>query len=464
VQAWIDAYHPADPTAWPPDVPWPSAVSPPPPTGRADLDEAIAAVDAAWVGVLDRYRARAATRKALDTWRSEETTDQNSEEWAAAQVDSDNWAEMVLRGLHLLAAHVARGGWEFKRWDTTVSPDRLIDLVATIPPEPSYVDEVTALRHLLSLPVWRKRYDLYSNWVFTRIVAALDGTGVQVQPKDGKLEFAFAATKMAVVPGTALAVFGELGSPILTKSKAKRTKAVQPDYSILNGSEADPAAASILEVECKQYRQARSSNFGAALNDYALSRPSAEVIVVNYGAISETMRDGILDDHVDAAARARCELLGDLRPGRPDALEAFHRFVRDTVERHLPELFAPPLPEPATIALHWTSDRDLDLYLEVDGRTVAYNDGGAADEPPFATFAGDVRSGPGPERIEVTRWLATTYRLSVHDFDHGELDDSAPSVELAGQRFTCPAGSGEWWDVATIDGATGAITPLGIRR
>ena len=62
-----------------------------------------------------------------------------------------------------------------------------------------------------------------------------------------------------------------------------------------------------------------------------------------------------------------------------------------------------------------------------------------------------MRTGPGPETIEISR------RLRVH----GDLIDSSPVVAFAGHVFVCPPGTGEGWDVATSDGATGEVTPGG---
>jgi hypothetical protein len=82
----------------------------------------------------------------------------------------------------------------------------------------------------------------------------------------------------------------------------------------------------------------RASNFGAALNDYAFARPSADAILVNYGPISEDMRQKILDDHVDDSLHERCHMIGELRPRAPESLDAFRALVRATIEQHVPQL------------------------------------------------------------------------------------------------------------------------------
>lgn len=137
------------------------------------------------------------------------------------------------------------------------SPQELIDFVAGLPVEPVVEKHLDPLRHLLSLPVWSNRYDVYSNWLFTQILEALAGTGLKVDAPKGRIAFAFAATRMAVSErgDATLSVFSELRSPLRGPSKKRKTDA-QPDYSILVGDTQDPAVASAAEVECKQYKRA----------------------------------------------------------------------------------------------------------------------------------------------------------------------------------------------------------------
>jgi hypothetical protein len=58
------------------------------------------------------------------------------------------------------------------------------------------------------------------------------------------------------------------------------------------------------------------------------------------------------------------------------------------------------------------------------------------------------------------------YTYAVHQFStDGTLAQSGARVQvLRGSgilhTFTVPAGSGRWWTVFTIDGQTGAVTPV----
>lgn len=471
VQRWIQAY--SEPYSPPiADVPWPwPAPGPPLRTGHAELDEALASTYRAWVAAVVRMREAATTRRELYELNHADTS-LDDDLHVLAPADHDNWAASVLEGLHELAAHVAAGGWDWTYFGQTRTPQELINHVAGLPTGEAADGSYDALRRLLSLPVWGKRYDVYSNWVFTRIVDALEGTGLAIEAPDGTMRFAFAATCTATIPGTdpAVAVYSELRSPLRGPSR-KRKHDVQPDYSILAGDAADAASASVAEVECKQYQRASPSNFGPALHDYALARPQAEVVLVSYGPISAHSQQSTMA-LVGEPLRPRCRMIGEFRPGSKAALHGFGEAVRDAVRASVPDLVAPRLDpsRPATIELRWAerSTRDLDLHLDLDidgsPATISYKNPNYDRAAPFAWLVRDIQSGPGPEVIEVERWQPGSYRVSVHDFGDGDLADSVPEVIVTQPdrtfTFARPPGPGAWWEVLSIDGTTGTITGL----
>ena len=59
--------------------------------------------------------------------------------------------------------------------------------------------EVRDLERLLSLPVWRKRYELYGVWVATEIVGSLDRHDIFIYHTHGELKFAFREAKIAEI-------------------------------------------------------------------------------------------------------------------------------------------------------------------------------------------------------------------------------------------------------------------------
>lgn len=473
VQVWLDAYGPGDAPTYPPDVGWPAPPGAPERTGDPALDRAVTAAYVAWSSVLALLAMLAPTRLALVEWREKHADMGESDTWQIAHHDHDNWAAAILSGLHRLVAHVRAGHTSWTYFGRSRTPQDLISLVDTIPIRQDVLAERYALARILSLPVWQKRYDLYSNWIFTRIVDALAWTRPQVLVTGEHLRFGFAATEMArSAEPSDLAVYAELGSPLKGESK-KRTEGVQPDYSVLLGDDDDPAGSSIVEVECKQYRQARADNFGPALHDYALARPEAVVLLVNYGPISPGMQQSILK-HVAPEVHGRCHMIANVRPGETEALAAFHDLLEQSVRHRLPAAVdtqpadtATDASAIATLGVRWHGPADLDLHLriDVDGQTetISYECPGALGAPPFAHLRRDVTSGPGPEEILISRWLHGTYRVSVHAF-RGDLDIAVPVVTLGDGRFELPDGSGTWWDVAEIDGATGAVTELARRR
>jgi hypothetical protein len=483
VRAWLLAYQPEPAEgAWElPDVPWPPPPAEPPRSGDPRLDRALAAAWSALVDLITTAAAGSRSRFDLEERKHrlrEEEGDfdragQPTLGWIAI-VDSDRFPSLVAAGLEAIAARVRAG--DRSAWSRIEehSPSDLIDLVEGLPrvSEPRAVTR--QLQGLLSLPVWKHRYDLYSNWVFTRIVAALrERVEVTVHQRDARIDFGFAATKMASCPGHELAVFSELRSDLVGESE-KRKESVQPDYSVLVGDETDPTVTSVLEVECKQYGRADRRNFAIALQDYARSRSSAMVNVVSYGSVSDRVRDGILED-VNEKVRGRCAVRGDIRPHEDAALAAFATAIRAAALS--PEEPRVPPGLPVRIELHWKGvggvDADLDLQLEIEGDDkdlVDFRRTTAGEGDPHAVLESDVTAPPGPEILTVQRWLGATYRLSVHRYAGDSLDDCEPRVVLrsadgAGAiELDCPAGEGDWWRVLEIDGATGAVQPIGRRE
>jgi hypothetical protein len=91
---------------------------------------------------------------------------------------------------------------------------------------------------------------------------------------------------------------------------------------------------------------------------------------------------------------------------------------------------------------------------------------GSATSPPFATLDIDDVSGFGPETITIERLLPGQYTYAVHNFSNeAPLSGSGAQVQVLSPTgvvatFNVPAGSGRWWTVLTLDGTTGAITPV----
>ncbi len=121
-------------------------------------------------------------------------------------------------------------------------------------------------------------------------------------------------------------------------------------------------------IECKQYQRASVGNFAAALRDYGAARPTAKVLLVNYG----TARDSILDS-VAEPEHARCTVAARLRPDEPGPRARFATWLRDALDLPQPKDTStsereriPTVSAWATIRLEWSpTPRDLDLYVAV---------------------------------------------------------------------------------------------------
>jgi hypothetical protein len=484
---WLDEYQPAESNGLP-EVPWPNALPSAPTCADPELDRALKAAWSAWEVLAKTAAENSSSRR--DLYEKGQKSQQEEEHdlqheglptaaWIAAR-DHDRLLGALLEGLDDVARRVRverEPGWEW--FGTKQSPQDLIDLVDRLPVTARRENLLKRVRDLLSLPTWKQRYDLYSNWVFTVIVGTLaEVAEVKVHHAEGFIDFGFKATKMATVAELDLTVYCELRSDLIGTSE-KRKDGVQPDYSILHGDPANPARSSVFEIECKQYKSAGKQNFVAALRDYARSRPKANVVLVNYGPVSDRVSEGIIGA-VDIEVRDRCEVIGDLRPpsGIPPGDAARGQFVEAThdaigIGPGAGFTFPPELP--LRIDLFWeksSPDVDLDLHLEIAepdgaaGPPVSYRQPSAGN-PVHARLVEDVRSGPGPETILIERWLDTTYRLWVHRWDDGELATCRPRIELStnGMRrsFACPKGTGPWWCALEITGETRTAGPVGTR-
>ena len=139
------------------------------------------------------------------------------------------------------------------------------------------------LESVLSLPIWKKRYELYSVWIATEIIRALEGHDVKIHHDNGRMDFGFHETEVATVrssPGP-FRLVSERRVP-LAKPKGKgRTAGVQPDHGLwkVEGSE----DVCHLAVEVKHYKKEARGKFVDVFEDYARAIPDGEVYLVNHG-------------------------------------------------------------------------------------------------------------------------------------------------------------------------------------
>ena len=118
------------------------------------------------------------------------------------------------------------------------------------------------------------------------------------------------------------------------------------------------------------------------------------------------------------------------------------------------------------IVLTWgASPSDLDSYLWVSsGTEISYATTGSLSAAPFAQLDADDTTGFGPETVTISQLTTGTYTFSVNALG-GNFVPAETTVRVYGssgllREFAAPAGSGDWWRVFTLNGATGAITTI----
>lgn len=320
---------------------------------------------------------------------------------------------------------------------------------------------VNDLKDFLSLPIWKKRYELYSVWISSQIIESLKDNPYRVHTYDERILFSFSGTHLATFDNFSprLHIWSELRSPLENPVGKGRTKAIQPDYSLIM----DPVTnfqTSILVIECKQYKNPSKKNFVNALTDYAKGRINSNVILVNYGKIN----DEILNE-IPIELRKRTFLIGNMRPMSTESIIRFNKIVRDTVLNHfgyIGEQNKISLDTTGTVCLKWNDlprDLDLHLFLEKDNEwdEIFYSSKGNSISYPWATLDNDIQNGFGPENVKISKWIKKKYHFSVYNYSgESELKFSNAIVEFkCGKQsytFKCPnIGTGKWWDVFYID-------------
>ena len=185
--------------------------------------------------------------------------------------------------------------------------------------------EARDLQKLLSLPVWKKRYELYGVWVATNIVRALEGHEITIKFENGELEFAFREAEIADVETAEpkVRLISERRTCLSNPVGKGRTKAVQPDFGLWTcGLQPDNC---VMVVEVKHYKRRSRRNFRDVLIDYANAHPQAPVILVNYGPVGSKF------DDLPPKIEDRCRMIGPMNPENPSNQEEFRKAVRKCV-------------------------------------------------------------------------------------------------------------------------------------
>jgi hypothetical protein len=406
--------------------------------GHVDLDAQLACVYLLLHGFRVLGLRLGATRKAVyDAGDAIPITDPGAGVLRGQLSAAHNyWDIGVLAGAQALARQVASG-----QLDAGEAAVELGKALEGIEWGEQWVEHtVRELLDLLNLPAWRRRHELYSVWVGTRMLRVIEAVApdMHFHPVDGVLSFEFGGSRLATFSwdNKQFDIWAELRSALVGIS-AKRKKGIQPDFRILQPSLALSLSAQTTYVlECKHYLNASTANFTQAAADYARSCPNAVVHVVNHGPADEAGLNALLP----AGLQSRARFIGDATPQQEAAGQALSKAIRDALFPRLPPPAAAAVPAaPATaslasmpstpsgkvahIYLLWDASlADMDLALRVIGahgqviQSIDFRTPGALGAPPFALFDKDVREGPGIECIFVGAWHFSRYELVATNF------------------------------------------------
>ncbi|MFJ4257483.1 hypothetical protein ACIP01_11130 [Pseudomonas monteilii] len=349
---------------------------------------------------------------------------------------TDFWDVNIVESINFCKDPLKAGGFD---QDTTLK--LLTRAMETIPTRQQWIDETfNELLDLLNLPVWKRRYELYSVWVGTRLlnVARVHASQIEFHPKNRVLSFAFGGNTLAsyMTNGSRFSIKCEVRSELVGGSR-KRTRGIQPDFRVFREDGiATTNDATYLVVECKHYLQQNVSNFTAAVSDYAHSCRYATVLLANHGWLDETT----LLSAVEPEVRNRARFIGNAAPNHSDELNTFLQTALFSTPNKAPLVPVQPPQllskspataitlgsfayQPVSLEVEWDSTlRDIDLALAfvLDANKekveINYKNRGEEGAPHFARLHEDVMGGPGTERIEIYELKARRYEVIVRNF------------------------------------------------
>lgn len=179
---------------------------------------------------------------------------------------------------------------------------------------------------VLSMPIWKHRYEFYAVWIATEIIRALDGHDIKIHHDNGAIRFDFKEATLATIrssPGP-FKLICERKIPLANPIGKGRTANVQPDYQLWTSSFGVELCKMAIEV--KHYKRSARRKFGEVLEDYASAIQDGKVSLVNHGPILPSVLS-----EVDSTRRSRCICFGELKPENVKIREEFAADVRACV-------------------------------------------------------------------------------------------------------------------------------------
>lgn len=324
-----------------------------------------------------------------------------------------------------------------------------------------YVEKnIQVWQEFLKLPVWEKRHEVYSIWIFTQIISSFPKECVTFRIKDGALIFPFSGANLASVKlnKKVFDVWTELRTQaIVTPIGKSRKNAIQPDYSIICGNEND-IQDTVVVVECKQYKKANKKNFSEAIVDYADNRPQAKVLLVDYGEINQER----IITAVKNVSRRRYDIFSKCRPQNENVAK-FSETIRKFLYQYS-DIFEANTKYSMRFILSWdgiSKTQDLDLYMNFIGddkiRELSYR----SQDISGSKYSGDVQKSPGEEWIKVENWYQGVYDVWVNNYSEDiNFADGKPVVIVEGENIgrvielkleKSYSNKLNWWHILKID-------------
>lgn len=290
-------------------------------------------------------------------------------------------------------------------------------------------DRVKVLEDYLNLPFWKKRYELYSVWIFKHIYDVIKTHNHKVHVVDGQLSFPFKETHLATFysqSGRNVFIYCEKKTPLKNPIGKGRSKNIQPDYSFF----IEPLTnikSSILEIECKQYKKSDDDSFARALIDYSNGRPNSQVFLVNHG---EMIPEQIFDKAKElffAFDPQRCKLFSSLNAASSEIEK-----LKEAIEQVLLEGIIVEKKSAIKAVLTWNEEpKDLDLavYYTHSNHTELINYQNSTYKG--IEFKEDIINGFGPEEITFFPLETSIYKFVVDDYNKTKkLSQSGAKVQL----------------------------------
>jgi hypothetical protein len=243
--------------------------------------------------------------------------------WTIAQHETDLW----LRSFVVALSAASR----LPEFELTAIGKELDTITDRFPLRHVQVSvSVGDLESVLSLPVWKKRFDLYSVWIATEIIRALKGHDVEIHHDHGRIAFAFKETTVATIhssPGP-FKLISERRIRLEDPRGEGRKGGVQPDHGLWTTTDRQEVCKMVIEV--KHYKNSSKAKFLDVFEDYARALPDGHIYLVNHGPVGKAVFE------VSSTIRDRCNAIGHLTSSNSESREKLGSAVRKCVGKPIP--------------------------------------------------------------------------------------------------------------------------------